>query len=404
MNSIKKDTVLYSLTCVIVLVLFVSKYIILGCAILSVLLVYQGLKKGRIKVSKIHLFFLGFILINILQTAIMSSQNAIEEIQRNIIYILVCLLMTNIRIPYKNAIIVWRAMIVLCLSIQVMQLFKIGNVNTFLTAFYGESMFSRQSNYELLGGFRSGSIFMSINPYFKFTAMCLCFFMYDVYISSYKKNIKWLYVVLSLISTFLIGSRTGFLIIIVMFAYWVLYYVKNNISRDTLIKLVFGMIAVLILGVVLGYRYNIFDARFFKLSELSSLDVKVEKIEMFLTESSYEVILLGNGAYSPDSYYRAMDSDIGYILSYYGVFGLIFYISMLIYTVRLTKSSNQPHNKLFSSLVGIAVFLSIITSGVYMNYRVYSIILICIISYMNAIDEEELKALLDGGSNEILYN
>ena len=89
----KIDSLIYIVATLAILFLFVTRYILVGMGIVSGALLLTAINKKGIHIPKFILFFALFIVINIAQYLFLFNDDCIVEIERNIIYISVVLLL-----------------------------------------------------------------------------------------------------------------------------------------------------------------------------------------------------------------------------------------------------------------------------------------------------------------------
>ena len=375
----KIDSLVYVIATLAILFLFVTRYILVGMGIVSGLLFLTAINKRGIHIPKFILFFVLFIVINIAQYLFLFNDACVVEVERNIIYIFVILLLYNIDVEYNLVLNLWRFMLVFCFAIQVIQFFNLYDINSVLVRFYGESDFLRQTAYESIASFRSGSIFMSINPYFKFTSVCAALFFYDLTRGKNNRTLNYFFIAVAFMSSLLIGSRTGFLIL----AGILTVYAINNMGTKFNIRMLvtfIGLIFVMTLLIIyLSSSYQIGEARFFQTEQTSSFNYKINMIQIFLDNANLRELIFGMGAYDEQKG-LFMDSDIGYVLSYYGLLGIIIYYIMMFMLVHYKGRMSKSETAFFLMLLLIIV-LGGITSGIYFNFRVFAIILTAIIPF-----------------------
>ena len=192
------------------------------------------------------------------------------------------------------------------------------------------------------------------------------------------------------------GSRTGFAVLAVISVIYLFGKMKTNAKAKatSIIRIVLVTIAFLGVFIFLNQRYNLSDARMFNAGD--SLGYKFNVIKNFFSNASPTQILYGMGAYdvSISNTSLNMDSDIGYVLSYFGVVGFVIYYCMLWNLVGIKKAKEKPERSYLIMLLVVLV-LSGITSGIYFNYRVFSTILLAIIpfhaSIINSKEQTDLE-------------
>lgn len=379
-----KDTnsIIYAIVCFAVLLLFVSQYIIIGVGVVLACIACLLIKKQQFKLRKVCLFFFAFLGINLIQAVFIPKGDAVQEIERNFIYLLLSLLLCNIRVPYKSFLNIWRVMLAFCFAVQVFQFFKLFGVNDILTRVYGNSEFLRLANYSSLRYFRSGSVFVSINPYFKLTAVSLVVFLYDIGKGDSNRFIDYLFIFVAVLSTFLSGSRTGIIIIAIILMIYFFGKMGKKIDVKSVLFSLTAIVSFILLVMFLNYRYNLVDARVFSAGD--SLSYKITMVKKYISEAGIRELLIGMGPYNVDVTGLHMDSDLGFALSYYGLIGVVVYYIMLAKLVNLTKYSKKL-DKTYLFMILVILIASGITSGVYFHFRVFSTILLALIPFQTSI-------------------
>ena len=375
----KIDSLIYVVATLTILFLFVTRYILVGMGIVSGLLLLTAINKRGIHIPKFILLFVLFIVINIAQYLFLFNDACIVEIERNIIYISVILLLYNIDGEYNLILNLWRGMLVFCFAVQVIQFFNLYDINSILVQFYGENAFLRQTASESIASFRSGSIFMAINPYFKFTSVCAALFFYDLTREKNNRTLNYFFIAIAFISSLLIGSRTGFLILSGILVIYTLSSIGTKLNVRAMVTLAGLILVMTLLIIYMSSSYQIGEARFFQTQEMGSFDYKTRMIRLFLEQANLRELIFGMGAYD-ERKGLFMDSDVGYILSYYGLLGIIIYYIMMFMLVHYKERMEKSEMAFFLMLLLIIV-LGGITSGIYFNFRVFAIILTAVIPF-----------------------
>ena len=380
----KSNTIIYTVSCLMVLLLFVSQYILLGAGVIAVLLVYVAVCQKHIKMPKVCLSFIAFILINLLQTLFGGNTNFIQEIERNIIYLMIVTLLYNINVPYKSILRVWRGMLIFCFAIQVLQFFKLFNINNLLERFYGYSVFLKIAGYTSIRYFRTGSIFIAINPYFKFAAICLALFFYDSKRKDGNRILNFAFIIITLVSTLLCGSRTGFAVVAVISAIYLLSTMGTKMSAKSIAQIAISIVGIAVVFMILNRQYSILDSRLFTAED--SLGDKIKMMKQFFTTANTRELFFGMGAYDASVTGLNMDSDLGYALTYYGILGTVIYYSML-FTLVYHCNSQDRTKRMYFLMVLVIFLLGGITSGIYFNFRVFAIMLLALIPFHTSVEK-----------------
>lgn len=376
------DSILYIVLFCLVVFLFVSRYakVYIPClAIISLICVFRN----KTTFPKEILFFLLFILINFLQFSFFYNSRSGVEIIKNIIYVALFFSIYNLKIRYEYFIKIWRVVFLFCFFVQIVQFLGLFNINSFLVDFYGDSVYLTEYSRNIsLTNFRSGSVFINVNPYWKFSILSLIVFFYHIRKKNSIDRKDIFFVLLAVLSTLLTGSRTGTFISLCILSAHFLTLLKNKHRKMAIIGLLF------LLPLMFFFSDKLINARGFDFQHSSSLTFKIRRIAAFFDNDLFN-IFFGLGAYDyigqEDSAF--MDSDYGYALSYYGIVGFVAYIAMLINCFGMKKMTTQ--NKAFTLSVLLLIFTGALTDGIYFNYRIFSLFLLTTIPVHNGFYESK---------------
>ena len=224
------NSILYFILIVATVGLLTDKLIKISLSLILAVDAYLFLKKSS-NINKPLIQAIIFIMTYSVIQAMFYNSNwlLMKEISRNIIYALIIYGVGNIYIEINKYEKIWIMVLAFCLSIQIVQYYKLFPINSYLSSFYGNSEDSaaiRVSNYNTLQYFRSGSIFIAINPYFKIVLGVFAITLSKRVRLSGKQNNGWTNVgiAIAICSSLLIGSRTCFLAMLCCLFIYLIFY------------------------------------------------------------------------------------------------------------------------------------------------------------------------------------
>lgn len=337
---------------------------------------------------------IGIIIYSIVQAIFYDSNMLLfKEITRNIVYLLILYGISNLYIDIQSYEKTWLYVLLFCLMIQLIQFFKIADINKYLSSFYGvteDSAAMRVSNYDDLNLFRSGSIFVSINPYFKIVLVIFSMMLNKRIRSHIMKNERKITatvgIIASVVSALFIGSRTCFLILAMCMIEYIILYHKTLKHHDR--RLMGFAVVLLIVLFAGGYVGKLFERvsnmRMFNIIQengtTGSLEHKFGAIKNFFDNGNAISWLFGRGIYSASSKIEQMDGDFGYMFAYYGIFGIAF-LFLIVRAVYIKGKNDVTYNGMLGIMWTTVLCMSVITSGVYLNMRVFgSLIVMCFVN------------------------
>lgn len=246
-------------------------------------------------------------------------------------------------------------------GIQILQMIKFQPVFTFIREYYaaGVEGFSHLDLATYSGAsFRSGSIFLNPNVYMAIPMVALCVFL----LRDRKKPslVNDLLIACTVVSGFLTGSRTAIIVMIVVLLYYLLRFASAN---RQIIFLVFIILAAWKFG-----PYIMENSRAVDFSETSSLEVKVNAYGWYLQRTASHPVYWLVGSIG-SSLSGGMDAEWGYIFSWYGLFGLYWYIRY--YKVLW---NNNPNVVLFGKVITLVCTLISFTASVLLCMPIFSYI------------------------------
>lgn len=293
----------------------------------------------------------------------------IHELQRIVFCIMLIFVVYNYKISFDFLFKICVVTLLFHVSIQTLQLMGVEAVFDFIETYYleeGDSgvhlTLARNKN---ISSFRSGSIYMNPNVY-----MVVPLSILGVVLQRDKQkasifNIFWVIVILY--SLLLTGSRTTIIIAICMIGY---YIIKREELRG-LRWIILGVgIVILISSIgVLATKYRAFNITngFY-----TSLGVKMENFSEYIIYSPPVYLITGSLSSLKTV---TMDSEWTHIYAYFGVLGMVWYISFLSLLLR-----NKDKYPLQSILLTLNVCLVAASASVVLCMPVFSFVcLVCLV-------------------------
>ncbi|NMC59298.1 MAG: hypothetical protein GYA51_07950 [Candidatus Methanofastidiosa archaeon] len=376
---------IYIVTVFLTVFLMINRLVIPNIVVLSSMLgILLILSKGKVVYPRTISILMLFVILLLIQILLEPSQYfsklmAMKDIQRFIIYAVVILVVANCRIRQKTFIMIWGIVFAATFLIAFFQFSKIININNLLEQFYGESGLLRSSMYTSLEQFRGGSVFVNSNSYAKFVLMYLAIILGLQSGVSSKRKIGFFFS-LAVISFSLIlsGSRTGFVIAILLLIGFVSHKVrKTKVSHLSLIIIVsFSLLAV---SLILAHAYD----GTLRLSNLrltrvrygiyDSLAYKFGVFNFMISEFEITNFFLGLGRADTIWGITMLDFDIGYLISFYGLVGATLYLLLLLDFWNFRKF-NAGGYKLMNRMLVVVLVLFGLTGGLFFNLRIFTVL------------------------------
>lgn len=223
-----------------------------------------------------------------------------------------------------------------------------------------------------VNGFRAGSIYINPNICAQVIVCCLTVFLLGF---KRNKNIRAFGgLVLSFVSLLLCGSRTGFLLSIIIMG----LFIVSNVSYKTLKNIILAGGLMIPVGIAIVLFGNLSNQRIFQLSNAlsQSLFAKTHIFVEHLESASFLELLAGS--LGRQAQYQ-VDAEWGYVVTYYGIIGLLWYVQLIVmvYKVREKNGIVPWMYPLFIILCGLTctVFFNLQVSSLYIllalsNYKV----------------------------------
>lgn len=303
---------------------------------------------------------------------------AIKEISRCVIYIILIQILISVKIDIKTYARVWKFLILFTVAVAIIQYVKIFDVDSILKSIYGDSIQFHNSAKEELSDFRGGSIFINANVFACFLVAALSSYLFIS--TRLKENILSKGIIFGAIFVGLIltGSRTGFILGIIILI--VHMYLQSRGNIFSFFKKVFFLVVALVcilLTLLIFFDFTIDPSMFriFKISEgiENSFGVKLDIYKTLIKGQSVFNMILGYGPFdytlSPD---LLVDFDFGYFTTFFGGCGLVLYLA-LIFSILHFGDYKNPSRKFLNTMFFVITIVFGFTAGVYFNLRIFSV-------------------------------
>jgi len=376
----------YVITVIIVVFFMTERFIYPVLSVLGIILCcLLPSTKGKFRCPAIVIIFISYGALILVQMIIQPStyfsvKIAIKELSRLLIYVVVVLIAANTHIREERFLRLWKSVFFASILIAILQFAKIERVNNMLISIYGDSInWDVAMKYSTLDLFRAGSIFVNANTYAKFILAVLAMFLS---IDQRKASNVMYAVVSSLIiaaSLLLAGSRTGVVIASLMV---IDFYLRGVMSRKgktrTVVLLMFCLLALVGAIGIASYldagEDGFGGARAFQIAAGldNSLAYKLETFRKMVDQFTATNILIGMGPFETNiKYLTAIDFDIGYLVTFYGIIGWVLYVCM-IYDICQYRSEMPPRYSYFNRLIAFILVVFGLTGGTFLNLRVFA--------------------------------
>jgi hypothetical protein len=383
-----KHEFFYILTAVMAVFLMISKFAYLNIALLLLLLIVLLLENNwSLKFPKVIIALCGFFILISIQIIFKPSmyfdQNvAINELFRMVVYILLILVVANLRIRMRTFIYLWYSIFLILLLTAVAQFYKLFGINDLLGDIYGDSIHLFISSYYTdLTLFRAGSVFINFNNYAHFVVMFLCVFL--LFIARKGEPVKVTLAVLGVATALLLsGSRTGMVAagsVAVAAAILLMVHHRLKIKPGNIFRiLIFGVSGVV--GIILLLNTNIVDLSILRSMDVTtglrtSLSFKYDRLMDMIQQFNLTNLYIGFGTYDYELESIAKpDFDFGYLFTYYGVSGVLLYLLTLRYILDY-RYNHPPQLRMFTQLLIFCLILNSLTGGAFFNLRIFSVYL-----------------------------
>lgn len=365
-RNIKNDNLYYIFLFCLALFPTNTKFLYINFFIaLFLLLKILLIKKFKLTFSPIHAIFFLFINYLLFLSIIISISDGeiIEELVRNIYYLLLLIIASNTIVTFNRIYLMAKILLIFNFTIQIFQYFKLFNINDYIMWIYGGYWkFLNTTRFTDLQFFRSGSIYLNSNIYSKIAITFLIIFLQNIIFN--HKKIDYIYILISIFSIILCGSRIGGVLLFITFIvfFWI---VSTGIYRKVLYLFVSVIVSFILIVFIKVRAFNIFNDF---VSSSSSLGYKLGVIRNYIFEIDFFNILFG----SSPNISIPFDSEIGYLFGWYGVAGLLLFFLIIVFILEKGKNTN---NNFFYISFGLMILFNSITGGLILNIKLFPFIL-----------------------------
>lgn len=359
-----------------------GNYIRLGALLFAFILVISkygfSFKKEYVTLAALMLFT---PLLPILFSFIIEQGVSLSILTHEYIRLIFCsciiLVASQLEIDMKHIYIATLLVFLPNFIIQILEYNKFEPIFTFIKNYYvvDSSEWSHLELARLTGSsFRSGSIFKNPNVYMVIPLISLCVFLYNDKINS--SLINYVFILFVFVSIFFTGSRTALVVGIVIF---IIYLFKYSSRKKRLLSIFLVLLFILI------YGENILkDSRITRIGieDLGSALYKLDAFFDYIDATAKHPIFWIVGSLG-SSYKVNMDAEWGYVYSWYGLVGIIWYIKYY----RIMYNNNK-HIEFFRKVITVSCALVAITASVLLCMPVFSFVVIFCFSNIKEINND----------------
>lgn len=381
---------IYTFLSIVVVLFLVNRFLMPITMVLAIVLLYMMAHEGKValymnQITKLFVVIAGMGIVYMVLSifggfsALGSSRYAVKEIERGIIYILIAQIIMRSKVDIRKYISIWNMLLTLSVVVAILQFTKVIDMNTILKNFYGDSIQFYNTQFTVLSSFRCGSIFVNPNVFACFLVACLGSHLVvsRKYGCGFMRNI--VVYLLCIIGFVLAGSRTGFVLGVVILIYHLFTEGRANqgyAMRFLGTMLFFFLIFVLFMNLTGNIGSGILDdLRLFKVNEgmSNSFGGKNSIFTNLIKQMQPWNYLIGYGPfdYSLSSSFL-VDFDLGYFIVYYGLIGIGLYVAMLRSLLHYEFMDGTTDHRLPRMLVVIMIVFGL-TAGTYFNLRIFAI-------------------------------
>lgn len=344
----------------------------------------------RERVSRIYILIcINFVLAMISAIILEYEFNQLlwlHELSRVGFYFVLLLLISQCSVRFKFIYTLCKTLLLIHLSIQIMQAYSFFDINSWIRDAYviGEESVHFSLASASGSNFRSGSVFLNPNVYMFIPCSVLCVIFQNNILYHNKMDILW--IIASMYSMVLTGSRTT----LVIFAFIVLFFVFKDKKVNKLKFYIIAIIAIvfsylLISDTLSNFRiFNVLNS----VNTGGSLNVKTNFFFNYLENSKLLYYITGAvGSYNANT---QIDFEWGYIFSYYGLLGLLWYLVFL-------RNMGPYNNSLRFMRIGMKIIIASIglTATVFFCMPMFPFV--CILTFVNI--EEDFPVLYNNKGN-----
>ncbi|MGK4567207.1 hypothetical protein [Flavobacterium sp. 3HN19-14] len=251
---------------------------------------------------------------------------------------------------------------------QLVYIYEITYFTDLLESIYKRADAEQEFNFFITEN-RNGGIYFNPNQACKYATMLM-----GLTFVSLQGKFKWIIISTLMVSVVLTGSRTGLITALAFFAIHI-FFLKRNFF------LTFLVVAV---GLVIIPTLEFNNIRSTQLNDTGSLDYKNEALFFYFSQamkydkwnhlafgnftSDYDII---TSIYRmPQKYNLGFDAEIGFMISTFGVFGLV---ALILFYVRHMRSLNKKYLLIITPFIFWPV-----TSTIIFSFKSGMVYLVCL--------------------------
>ena len=307
---------------------------------------------------------------------VLGSSLFIHEMMRMIFSALMLLTVTKMNVSFKCIYRIALLALLPNLAIQLMQYLHIGDISSVIRAYYLTEDVTGWSHLDLASGteieFRSGSVFLNPNVYMVIPLMSLVVFLQQDRLK--PKLVNYIFILCSVLSCLLTGSRTSTVASVFIFGFYFLRY-ANKRSKIVIIAMMVLIAAEM--GKSLSEESRALQLFNFEDGNADSLIVKIKGFLWFWQSTLSIPVYWLTGALT-SSIAVSIDCEWGHIYTWYGIFGLYWYIKYLKIAIN-QNSSVSYYAKPLTYVSGIIA----ITASVLLCMPIYSFVAVLLFANLS---------------------
>ena len=322
----------------------------------------------------------GIVFVMELGTA--NTALIVHEIQRMVFCAMLIVTVQKLELNFRVVYIITVLVLIPNFIIQLLQYSQNGWVfnfieNNYVFADEGEFTHLDLAREEYNSGLRCGSIFINPNVYMAIPLYALVVFLHQD--QERKGFVNYALIVCAVISGLITGSRTATVAMAIILGIYIFRY------ANFLGKIIFVLAAMF---VAFRYGSELLTTRAFDIEggTESSLTTKINQYSWFFSSTSVLYWVTGSLGSSVAS---TMDSEMGHIYGWYGVFGIYWYIQYYKYIWKHCNEKIIFYNK---PLIYITVLVAF-TASVLLCMPIYPFVALVLFSDIDTKKELEEEVI-----------
>ncbi len=400
----EKRKLAYLILVIMTVFLMINRFMIVELGILIVLFLTGFSRNNRImrfshlekSIGLIALYSAFTIVLGVLPgfSPIFNLGSAITEIERAVIYILVIQIVSTVRINLRQYQRVWRVILLIVVGLCIVQYLRPFDINSFLMRLYGDTVQFLNSAETGINSFRGGSVFVNPNVMACFLVGYLGNYLVLLPRTNDRAAGKTLNFVLVLFGLILSGSRTGMVIAGIELLLLLMLRARARQKNYLVRILAFG--SILLAAIVVLFNSAIPD-----LGGLRAFQVNEGLSNSLLHKLTVWSSIMGNAhagnylfGFGPIEYATnadlLVDFELGYFTVFYGLIGVFLFIRLVRSMMRFRTGpgeadTQKARNLSFAMIMALFGF----TAGVYLNLRLFSVLIALFFPVLNDSSEKE---------------